>query len=190
MLTLTNIIALVITSMIANNVILSQFLGICSFLGVSSNKKNSLGMGFAVTFVMVMSGMIAYLINKFLLEKFELVYMRTIVYILIIASLVQIVEILIKRFSKSLYKALGVYLPLITTNCAILGVATIISSLLWYEALIVSFGSGLGYTFVILIFSSMREHISFSDIPNAFKGIPIALILAGIMAMIFTKFGG
>lgn len=187
-----NIIALAFTAFIAENIILSQFLGICPFLGVSTKRSNALGMGFAVLFVMLISSMVTYALYTYVLETLEITYMRTIVFIIVIASLVQMVEIFIKKVSPTLYKALGIYLPLITTNCAVLGVAilNITKEHNFLETVIYTTFIGFGFIFVMYIFSMMRERIDKAPVPKAFQGIPIALIVAAILAVIFARFGG
>lgn len=185
-----NIFSWIINAILIENVILSRFLGTCPFLGVSKDKKSAMGMGLAVVIVMSLSSTISWLIYKFLLVKFDLVYMRTIVFILVIASFVQMLEMVIRKIAPTLHKGLGIYLPLITTNCAVLGVATIVSNYTFVRSIIVSFASGLGFLFVIYIFSTIREKLENSNIPNNFKGIPIAFITASIMAMIISRFSG
>lgn len=179
-----------ISSILIQNVILSRFLGTCPFLGVSKNKDNSFKMGLAVLSIIFFSSIISWLVNKYILTPLELSYMKTIVYILIIASFVQVLEIIIKRYSEGLYSGLGIYLPLITTNCAVLGVSTIVSNFKFHKMVVYSLGSGLGFLFVIYIFSSLREKINNDKIPLSVQGIPISLITAGIMAMIISRFSG
>ncbi len=186
------IIALAFTAFITENIILSQFLGICPFLGVSKKRSNALGMGFAVLFVMLISSTVTWALYKYVLEALNIEYMRTIVFILVIASLVQMVEIFIKKVSPALYKALGIYLPLITTNCAVLGVAllNITKGNNFGETVVYTTFIGLGFIFVMYIFSMLREKIDLAPVPKAFQGIPIALIVAAILAIIFSRFGG
>lgn len=186
------IIALAFSAFIAENIILSQFLGICPFLGVSKKRSSALGMGFAVLFVMLISSMVTWALYRYVLETLEIEYMRTIVFIIVIASLVQMVETFIKKVSPALYKALGIYLPLITTNCAVLGVAilNISKDHSFVETVIYTTFIGLGFIFVMYIFSMLREKIDKSPVPKAFQGIPIALIVAAILAIIFSRFGG
>ncbi|XFA98805.1 electron transport complex protein RnfA [Candidatus Izemoplasma sp. B36] len=186
------IIALAFTAFIAENIILSQFLGICPFLGVSKKRSNALGMGFAVLFVMLISSMVTWVLYKYVLEVLEIEYMRTIVFIIVIASLVQMVETFIKKVSPPLYKALGIYLPLITTNCAVLGVAilNISKGHSFVEMVVYTTFIGLGFIFVMYIFSMIREKLDNAPVPKAFQGIPIALIVAAILAIIFSRFGG
>jgi len=187
-----NLLVLAFSAFIIENIILSQFLGICPFLGVSTKRSNALGMGLAVIFVMLISSSVTWLLYKYVLEAFSIEYMRTIVFILVIASLVQMVETFLKKVSPPLYKALGIYLPLITTNCAVLGVAilNISKEHNFIEMLVYTTFIGLGFLFVMYIFSMIREKLDFSPVPKAFKGAPIALIVAAILAIIFSRFGG
>lgn len=187
-----NIIALAFAAFITENIILSQFLGICPFLGVSTKRSNALGMGFAVLFVMLISSMVTFALYNYILAPLEITYMRTIVFIIVIASLVQMVETFIKKVSPGLYKALGIYLPLITTNCAVLGVAilNITKEHSFLEMVVYTTFIGLGFIFVMYIFSMIREKLQQAPIPKAFQGIPIALITAAILAVIFARFGG
>lgn len=187
-----NIIALAFTAFIVENIVLNQFLGICPFLGVSTKRSNALGMGFAVLFVMLISSTVTWVVYTYVLETLSITYMRTIVFILVIASLVQMVETFIKKISPALYKGLGIYLPLITTNCAVLGVAllNITKAHSFGETVIYTTFIGLGFMFVMYIFSMIREKIDKAPVPKAFQGIPIALIVAAILAIIFSRFGG
>jgi electron transport complex protein RnfA len=171
---------------------LSRFLGVCPFLGVSSKRESAVGMGFAVVFVITLSSVVAWVLNEFILQPFEMGYMSTIVFILVIASLVQITEMFLKKVSPALYKSLGIYLPLITTNCAVLGMAKIVATpdFNLLTSFVFSFASAIGFFLVIYIFSSLREKIENGNVPAPFKGVPIALIMAGLMAMIFAKFVG
>ena len=190
--TFNSIIVLLVSSILLENVLLSQFLGVCSFLGVSKSKKNAVGMGVAVVIVIFLATLVTWLIYNYVLVLFDLVYLKTIVFILVIASLVQIIEILIKKFVPSLYNALGIYLPLITTNCAVLGVAlkAVQNDLSFGLMLIYALGSGLGFLLVMFIFSSIREELDKRDVPKAMKGIPIALVVASILAIIFSRYVG
>jgi len=167
-------------------------LGICPFLGVSKKVDTSLGMGAAVTFVLAISTTFTYLIQKFILEPFDMVYMQTIAFILVIAALVQMVEIILKKVSPSLYQALGVFLPLITTNCCVLGVAILVIqkdfSLL--ASVVYAISTALGFTLALVVFAGIREQLARTELPVAFRGIPIALISAGILAMAFMGFSG
>lgn len=186
------LILIAIGSALVNNVVLSQFLGLCPFLGVSKKIKTASGMGFAVIFVITISSLLASLIYNFILIPLKLTYLNTIVFILVIAALVQFVEMFLKKASPSLYKALGVYLPLITTNCAVLGVAlTNVSK--EYDILtsvVNGFGTAVGFTIAIVILAGVRERTEHNDIPEAFKGMPITLITAGLMAIAFIGFSG
>ncbi|MBQ8293264.1 MAG: RnfABCDGE type electron transport complex subunit A [Bacilli bacterium] len=177
---------------LTENVVLYRFMGICPFLGVSKKKSSAIGMGLAVIFVIVLSSIVTWLLYHYVLKPLDLVYLRIIVFILVIASLVQIVEMFIKKFTPSLYRALGIYLPLITTNCAVLGVATLVINYDYnfIQMLIFSLFSGLGFLFVMFIFSSLREKINEYNVPEGFRGIPIALITAAAMAIIFARLGG
>lgn len=191
-LSLSGVLSLIITAVLAENYIFSKFLGCCPFLGLSENPSNALGMGCAVTFVMTLSSLITSLINKFILVPFELGYLQTIAFILIIASLVQLIEMFLKKSVPSLYSALGIYLPLITTNCAILG-AALLCVQNGYDPIISAiygFASGLGFTLAIVVFAGVREKVAFADIPKAFEGFPIALVTAGLLAMSFAGFSG
>ena len=185
-------IIIIIGSIFVNNVVLAQFLGICPFLGVSNRVGTSIGMGAAVVFVMTISAIVVYLLHWFVLVPLGIEYMQTIVFILIIAALVQMVEIIIKKISPSLYQALGVFLPLITTNCAVLGVAIILIqkeySLL--QSVVYAAATALGFMLAMVLFAGIRERLELEDLPKAMKGTPIALITAGILAMAFMGFSG
>lgn len=192
-----NLILVLITTIFINNVLLNQFLGLCSFLGVSKKTETAVGMGGAVIFVITFSSAITNLIYNFILVKLNLEYMKTIVFIVVIAALVQLVEMILKKYIPSLYKALGVYLPLITTNCAVLGVALTnvqveyTSNLQSFIFSIVSgFGTSVGYLVAIVILAGIRERIEHNDIPESFKGMPIVIISAGLMAIAFMGFAG
>ncbi|WP_295989472.1 electron transport complex subunit RsxA [uncultured Alistipes sp.] len=184
--------AIVIGAVFVNNVVLAQFLGICPFLGVSSKVETSLGMGAAVTFVMAIASVVAWLLQTYLLVPFGIEYMQTIVFILVIAALVQMVEIILKKVSPALYQALGIFLPLITTNCAVLGVAILMIqkefSLL--QGVVYSVSSALGFALALVLFAGIRERLDFEEVPAAFRGVPIALVTAGILAMAFMGFSG
>jgi electron transport complex protein RnfA len=187
-----DLLTLAFTSFLVQNIILSQFLGICSFLGVSNKRSKALGMGLAVFFVITLSGVVTWLIYYKILEPGGLTFMRTIVFILVVAAMVQVLEMAIKKFSPLLYGSLGVYLPLITTNCAVLGVAllNIQNNFTLTETLVFSAFTSLGYTAVIVIFSYIREQMLKAPIPEGFKGIPSGLIAASIMALLFKGFVG
>ena len=180
--------AIIIGAIFVNNVVLAQFLGICPFLGVSSKVETSLGMGAAVTIAAV----VAWLIQTYVLVPLDIVYMQTIVFILVIAALVQMVEIMLKKLSPSLYQALGIFLPLITTNCAVLGVAILMiqKEFNLLQSVTYSVATALGFALALVLFAGIRERLDFEDVPKAFKGIPIALITAGILAMAFMGFSG
>ena len=182
--------AIVIGAIFVNNVVLSQFLGICPFLGVSSKVETSFGMGMAVTFVMALASVVTWCLQNFVLVPFGIEYMQTITFILVIAALVQMVEIVLKKTSPALYQALGIFLPLITTNCAVLGVA-IISVQKNFDLLtgvIYSVATALGFALALILFAGIRERLEVEDTPNAMRGVPIALITAGLLAMAFMGF--
>lgn len=185
-------ILIIIGAVFVNNIVLSQILGICPFLGVSSKIKTAVGMGGAVIFVMTLSTIVTWLIMKYILVKFNIVYMQTIAYILVIASLVQMVEIILKKISPSLYQALGVFLPLITTNCTILGVAILVvqKDLDLIHSVVYAIGTSLGFLLALVIFAGIREHMDKLPIPNGMKGVPTALIVVGILALAFMGFSG
>lgn len=186
------LVLLVISSALVSNVVLSQFLGLCPFLGVSKKVETAAGMGAAVIFVITLASAVTGVIYKFILEKFNITYLQTIVFILVIAALVQFVEMFLKKFMVGLYEALGVYLPLITTNCAVLGVA--LNNVKYdYDILtgiINGFATALGFAIAIIILAGIREKIEDNDIPECFKGMPIVLITAGLMAIAFCGFSG
>lgn len=190
--TLSAFFGMLITSILIENYIFSQFLGICPFLGLSEKPSNAVGMGCAVTFVMTLSTAITWVIYKFILVPAELTYLKTIAFILIIASLVQLIEMFLKKSVASLYSALGIYLPLITTNCAILGAALLCinKNYNFIESVTFSFGSAVGWTLAIVIFAGVRARIIFADPPKCFKGTPIALVTACLIAMAFSGFQG
>jgi electron transport complex protein RnfA len=185
-------ISIFITAVFVNNIILAQFLGICPFLGVSKKIDSAIGMGAAVTFVMLLATIATYLLQTYLLEPFQLGYMQTIVFILVIAALVQMLEIILKKVSPSLYQALGVFLPLITTNCAILGVAILViqKDYSLIESVVYALSTAIGFTLSLVLFAGIREQLSLNAIPKAMQGIPIALITAGLLAMAFMGFSG
>ena len=188
----------IFNAMLINNVILMQFLGICPFLGVSKKSSSAIGMSAAVAFVMITASLVTYLIYSYILVPQEITYVSTIAFILVIASLVQFVEMVLKKFSKSLYKSLGIYLPLITTNCAILGVAegnisniyTVHGAAGLGIAGFTALGTALGFGLVIFAFSSIREKLEASNVPESWKGVPISLVVAGIMSIAFLGLAG
>ena len=188
---ITNLLAITLGAVLANNFIFSQFLGICPFLGVSKKVDTAVGMGVAVTFVMGLASAITWLVNL-LLVQLGLEYMQTVAFILVIASLVQFIEMFPQKAMPTLYTALGVYLPLITTNCAVLGVAllNIQNNYNFIESVVYGITGGLGFLLAIVLFASIRERLVFAEYPKAFEGFPIALITAGLMALAFMGFSG
>ena len=187
-----NLLFILLTAILTNNYILVQFLGICPFLGVSKKTNTAVGMGVAVTFVMVLSTLVIYPINKYLLVPNGLEYLQTVTFILLIAGLVQLLEFILHRFIPPLYKALGIYLPLITTNCAILGVVllNIDEGYNYAESIVNSLGAGLGFLLAMVLFSGVRERLEHSDIPEALEGLPITLISASLVSVSFLGFAG
>ena len=192
---------IIISAIFVNNILLSQFLGICPFLGVSNKLSTAVGMSGAVCFVITLATVVTYLLNQYLLVPFGLTFLQTISFILVIAALVQMVEIILKKISPSLYQALGIFLPLITTNCAVLGVAiTVVTKEFTFggapamlnlgQATVYAAATALGYGLAMCLFAGLREHLSMNDVPKPFKGLPIALITAGIMAMAVLGFSG
>ncbi|MBO5912863.1 MAG: RnfABCDGE type electron transport complex subunit A [Clostridia bacterium] len=190
----TNIITIVLAGILTENMVLSKFLGICPFLGVSKKTNTAVSMGIAVTLVMLLATAVTYPIQIYLLDRFGLGYLQTIVFILIIAALVQLVEIVLKKYIPPLYTALGVYLPLITTNCAVLGITmlnfTNEAVHNYGEALFNALGAGLGFLFAMFIFSGVRTRLETSNIPEAMKGLPITLVSAAIVSLSFLGFAG
>lgn len=188
----------IFNAMLINNVILKQFLGVCPFLGVSKKSSSAVGMSAAVAFVMLIASIVTYAIYSYILVPAGIEYIQTIAFILVIASLVQLVEMIIKKFSKSLYKSLGIYLPLITTNCAILGVAEGNITNVYanygssgiYLAGFTALGTALGFGLIIFAFSSIRERLDASNVPDAWKGVPISLVVAGLMSIAFLGLQG
>jgi len=192
-------ILIVITAIFVNNIVLSQFLGICPFLGVSKKVESALGMGAAVAFVLTIATIVTYLIQKFVLEPNALEYLQTIAFILVIAALVQMVEIVLKKVNPGLYQALGVFLPLITTNCCILGVAILVAGGTYnaqglepdlLTGIIFAFSTAIGFALALTIFAGMREQLAMMNIPMGMQGMPIALVTAGLLAMAFMGFSG
>ena len=192
---------IIIAAIFVNNIVLAQFLGICPFIGVSNKLSTATGMSGAVCFVITLATLVTYMLNKYILVPFSLQFLQTIAFILVIAALVQMVEIVLKKVSPSLYQALGIFLPLITTNCAVLGVAMTVATkeftfglephmLNLGESLVYALATSLGYGLAMVIFAGIREHLSMNDVPKAFKGVPIALITVGILALAFMGFSG
>lgn len=191
-----NLFLILISSSLVSNVVLSRFLGICPFLGVSKKTDTAFGMGLAVLFVITIATAVTYSINEIFLKptgifKIDLTYLQTIVFILVIAALVQFVEMFLKKYIVSLYESLGVYLPLITTNCAVLGVAlSVVEEYTFVEAICYGAGTSIGFLISIVLLASIRERNEYNDIPESFKGMPITLITAGLMAITFFGFSG
>ena len=185
-------ILIFISAIFVNNIVLSQFLGICPFLGVSSKVETSLGMGAAVTFVMALTSVVAWSIQTYVLVPLGIEYMQTIVFILVIAALVQMVEIILKKVSPALYQALGVFLPLITTNCCILGVAILVIQKDYdlLTGVVYAFSTAIGFGLALVLFAGLREQMSLVKVPKGMQGTPIALITAGLLAMAFMGFSG
>ena len=192
---------IIISAIFVNNILLSQFLGICPFLGVSNKLSTAVGMSGAVCFVMTLATLVTYLLQNYVLDPLGIGFMQTISFILVIAALVQMVEIVLKKVSPSLYQALGIFLPLITTNCAVLGVALIVVTkeftfggdahmLNLGESVVYAFATSLGFGLAMTLFAGLREQLALNDVPKAFKGVPIALVTAGILAMAFMGFSG
>ena len=189
---ISRLLAITLAAILANNFIFSQFLGICPFLGVSKKVDTAVGMGFAVTFVMGLASAITWAVYNFILVPLNLQYMQTVAFILVIASLVQFIEMFLQKSMPSLYTALGVYLPLITTNCAVLGVAllNIQESYNFIESVVYGITGGIGFLVAIVLFASIRERLVFAEYPKSFEGFPIALVTAGLMALAFMGFSG
>ena len=188
--TILSLVGLMITASLVNNVVLSQFLGLCPFLGVSKKTDTALGMGGACIFVITLASLVCSIIYKFILDPLDLSYLRTIVFILVIAMLVQFVDMILKKYIVSLYQALGVYLPLITTNCAVLGVAinNVNDGYTILQSVVTGFATAVGFTIAIVILAGLREKMEYNDIPAPFKGMPLVLLTSGLMAIAFTGF--
>lgn len=186
------LLSITLGAILTNNFIFSQFLGCCPFLGVSKKVDTAVGMGVAVTFVMGLASAVCYVVNQFILVPLDLAYMQTVAFILVIASLVQFIEMFLQKAMPSLYTALGVYLPLITTNCAVLGVVllNVQNSYNFIESVVYGITGGLGFLLAIVLFASIRERLVFADYPKCWDGFPIALITAGLMALAFMGFSG
>ena len=192
-------ILIFITAIFVNNVVLSQFLGICPFLGVSKKVESALGMGAAVAFVLTLATVVTFILQKYVLDAFDLGYLQTIAFILVIAALVQMVEIILKKSAPSLYQALGVFLPLITTNCCILGVAILVANGTYstqglepnlITGVVYALSTAIGFALALIVFAGLREQLSMMDIPVGLQGMSIALITAGLLAMAFMGFSG
>lgn len=185
-------ISIIVTAIFINNIVLSQFLGVCPFLGVSKKISSALGMGAAVTFVITLATVVAWLLQTYVLTPLDLQFLQTIVFILVIAFLVQMLEIILKKITPALYKSLGVFLTLITTNCAVLGVAILViqKGFSLMESVVYGFSTSLGFTLALWIFAGIREQLDLSDTPKGMRGVPIALICAGLLAMAFMGFSG
>jgi len=189
---ISSLMSIVLGAILVENYVLVQFLGICPFVGVSKKTDTAFGMGMAVIFVMTIASAVTWLVNKFFLIQLRLEYMQTVAFILVIAALVQFVEMFLKKSIPSLYQALGIYLPLITTNCAVLGVAllNIRADYSFIESVVNGASAAMGFTLALLLFASIRERLQFSDYPKSFEGFPIALITAALLAMAFMGFSG
>ena len=185
-------ILIFISAIFVNNIVLSQFLGICPFLGVSKKVDTALGMSAAVAFVMVLATIVTYLVQIFVLEKFGLQYLQTIAFILVIASLVQMVEIILKKVSPALYQALGIFLPLITTNCAVLGVVILViqKDFSLIESIVYAFSTAVGFGVALTVFAGMREQLELTNVPKGMQGVAIVLVTAGLLSLAFMGFSG
>ncbi|SES75145.1 electron transport complex protein RnfA [Natronincola peptidivorans] len=189
---ISSLFVILISAILVNNFVLSRFLGICPFLGVSKQVETAFGMGMAVTFVMAMASIITYLVQILILDNLGIQYMQTIAFILVIASLVQLVEMIIQKTSPTLYQSLGVFLPLITTNCAVLGltILNISQDFNMIESIFHAIGAAIGFSLAIVLFAAIRERLELAHVPKAFKGFPIALITASLMSLAFLGFAG
>ncbi len=189
---MTNLILIAIGAAFVNNVVLSQFLGLCPFLGVSKKVNTAAGMGAAVIFVITLASAVSAVIDTYILQRWDITYLETIVFILVIAALVQMVEMFLKKAMPGLYQSLGVYLPLITTNCAVLGIAltNVQKSYDILTSIVNGFATAVGFTIAIVILAGIREKMEFNDVPKAFRGMPITLVTAGLMAIAFCGFSG
>ncbi len=185
-------VSIIITAIFVNNIVFAQFLGICPFLGVSKKLSSAAGMGAAVAFVMVIATLVTWLLQQFLLVPFNMVYLQTIVFILVIAALVQTLEIILKKIAPALYQALGVFLPLITTNCAVLGVAIMVAQKEFnlLMSIVYAAATAAGFALALVLFAGIREQLELTDVPASMKGAPVALICAGLLAMAFMGFSG
>lgn len=189
---MTNYLLLLVGTVLVNNFVLVKFLGLCPFMGVSSRTETAIGMSYATTFVMTLASLLSYLINTYILTPLELEYLTTMSFILVIAVVVQFTEMVVHKTSASLYRLLGIFLPLITTNCAVLGVAllNLYEQHNFFESIIYGFGAALGFSLVLIMFSAMREKLANADVPKPFKGSAIAMITAGLMSLAFMGFTG
>lgn len=188
-----NLLGIAVAAIFINNIVLTKFLGLCSFFGISTRVRTAVMMGMAVTFVATCSSLITWLIHRYFLVPFHIEYMRIVAFILVIASFVQLVEITIRKLSPPLYRAFGIYLPLITVNCAILGVTLInvdVEKYSFVASVVNGFATGLGYTLAILMMSGMRERLEISEAPSSFRGLPLAFITAALLALAFQGFSG
>lgn len=186
-------IVIVISAIFVNNIVLSKFLGICPFMGVSNKISTATGMAGAVTFVLVIATMVTFLLQKYVLEAFGIEFMQTITFIIVIASLVQMVEIMLKKISPPLYQALGIFLPLITTNCAVLGVAILAAGNTDFnlmKSVVFAIANAVGFGLALIIFAGIREHLDIMEVPKGMKGVPIAFVVAGLLALAFMGFTG
>jgi Na+-translocating ferredoxin:NAD+ oxidoreductase subunit A len=185
-------ILIIISAVIVNNVVLAQFLGICPFLGVSNKVGTAMGMGIAVVFVITLATIVTYLVQVYVLDKLGIGFMQTITFILVIASLVQMVEIILKKISQPLYQALGIFLPLITTNCAVLGVAILVIKKDYnlLEGVVYGAATAVGFALALIILAGIREQLELADIPRGMRGVPLSLVIAGILALAFMGFTG
>jgi electron transport complex protein RnfA len=185
-------VLIIISAIIVNNVVLAQFLGICPFLGVSNKVGTAIGMAIAVTFVIVLATAVTYLVQVYVLDKLGIGFMQTITFILVIAALVQMVEIILKKISQPLYQALGIFLPLITTNCAVLGVAILVIKKDYnlLEGVVFGGATAIGFGLALIILAGIREQLELADVPKGMKGVPLSLVIAGILALAFMGFTG
>lgn len=185
-------ILIFISAIFVNNIVLSQFLGICPFLGVSKKIQTSLGMGLAVAFVLTVATVVTFLLQKCVLDPLGLQYLQTIAFILVIASLVQMVEIILKKVSPALYQSLGIFLPLITTNCAVLGVAILViqKDFTLIESIVYAFSTAIGFALALVLFAGIREQLAYVNIPKGMRGMPIVLVAAGLLSLAFMGFSG
>lgn len=189
---MTEYLLLILTTALVNNVVLVKFLGLCPFMGVSNKLDSALGMGFATTFVLTLAAVASWILEHFVLEPLDIGFLRILTFILVIAAVVQFTEMIIKRFSPALYQVLGIFLPLITTNCAVLGVAllNVQEENSFMESVLYGFGSALGFTLVMVIFAGLRERLAISEVPALFEGAPIGFIVAGLLSLAFMGFSG